>query len=439
MTRRVLISFLGTTPYLDCCYYLEQDGPNGAVVKYVQEALLRDVCKGWGGEDAFLVLTTQMAEKTNWVDSAGKDESGQPVISKGLKGRLLAQNHMLLPENIRHVPIMDGLQAEEIWGIFEAVYAELRGGDEVYFDVTNSFRFLPMLGLVLLNYAGFMKQVSIEAIYYGAFEKLGTLRQVTVDIPNPYDRHVPILDLKGLVELQRWSQVANEFVNLGMMDTFREVHTEKLLSEKLEELVKSIRTSRGVNLLYDFDYEQLSRLIAEAKARPSVNQPQMRRLLGRIEEQVKDFRNQEVQNGFGAVEWCIRYGLVPQGYTLLQETVKTWLVGKVATSPNDVLNYKGFRAFTDIALNNVPKYDEKGRFAWRGVKEYQKEVIALIERMIGEVAKVPGLVGVYKRLTGDLRNDINHGGFRRPYNSPDDLTNELKAIYQEIKELRLFD
>lgn len=59
---------------------------------------------------------------------------------------------MNLPVEIRPVDIVDGKDEDEMWKIFNALFNELRDGDELYFDLTHSFRYIPMLVLVLGNY-----------------------------------------------------------------------------------------------------------------------------------------------------------------------------------------------------------------------------------------------------------------------------------------------
>jgi len=59
----------------------------------------------------------------------------------------------------KSIEIVKGKDEEEIWAIFQKIYDVLEENDEVTFDVTHSYRFLPMLGLLLLQHPQFYKLV----------------------------------------------------------------------------------------------------------------------------------------------------------------------------------------------------------------------------------------------------------------------------------------
>lgn len=118
-------------------------------------------------------------------------------------------------------------------------------GDEVYFDITHGFRSLPMLGMVLMNYAKALKGIKVKAITYGAFDALGSRFNIEERIPDPEQRIVPLLDLTGFHELQEWSIAADNFVksgNTAKMIALTEgktapmVHSAKETSPPLEAL-----------------------------------------------------------------------------------------------------------------------------------------------------------------------------------------------------------
>lgn len=52
---------------------------------------------------------------------------------------------------VRGIP--EGRNEQEMWEIFQKVYGQMHEGDELYIDLTHAFRYLPMLVLVLSNYA----------------------------------------------------------------------------------------------------------------------------------------------------------------------------------------------------------------------------------------------------------------------------------------------
>ena len=67
MSRKILLSFLGTNNYLGCNYYLE-GRPDQKIsnVKYVQQALVQLFCKDFS-EQVFLVLNFCILNKFSHI------------------------------------------------------------------------------------------------------------------------------------------------------------------------------------------------------------------------------------------------------------------------------------------------------------------------------------------------------------------------------------
>src|SRR5690625_1692057 len=186
MARKVFISFLGTGRYKPCVYK-SHDGEKSRVVEYVQEAILDLYCREYGEGDKAFFFLTQQAEKQHWDK---------------LEGVLGEREFQIVP--VKNLP--DGHTEKEIWDIFELVYSHLEEEDRVILDVTHGFRSLPMLQIVLLNYARSLKNITVEHILYGAFESLGIpLFKIDEEIPDPADREVPILNLTSFSAIQSWA------------------------------------------------------------------------------------------------------------------------------------------------------------------------------------------------------------------------------------------
>src|SRR5690606_7835290 len=74
---------------------------------------------------------------------------------------------------VENIGIPEGHNEEELWEIFKTILDQLEEGDEIILDITHSFRYLPMLTFIIINYARIVKKCSLKAVYYGAFEVLG--------------------------------------------------------------------------------------------------------------------------------------------------------------------------------------------------------------------------------------------------------------------------
>jgi len=205
----VFLSFLGTNDYVSCIYH--KDDVEIRDVRFVQEATIRMYCKDWGPEDRILIFTTKEAKKKNWLDDGHVDyKTNLKLERQGLERRIRNLN---LSPDLECVPIPDGQNEEEIWEIFGIVFDQLKNGDEIIFDVTHAFRSIPLLAMVILNYAKVMKDVNLGGIYYGAFEVLGTKREAE-KLPLE-KRFVQLLDLTAFDQLLDWAFAVDRFTGAG--------------------------------------------------------------------------------------------------------------------------------------------------------------------------------------------------------------------------------
>ena len=210
MARKVFISILGTGFY-DACKYAK-DSFISSETRFIQQATLEylKVNRNWttrnsDGDiiDRIVILLTEGARETNWDKGIIKRlnrKTGQEESYKGLEQVL---SDMKLPCPVETLSIPDGKSEEEMWEIFNLVYEKLKPNDELYFDLTHSFRYLPMLVLVLGNYAKFLKNVSVKHISYGNYEARDT-----------DTNEAPLMDILPLTILQDWTFAAADLIQL---------------------------------------------------------------------------------------------------------------------------------------------------------------------------------------------------------------------------------
>src|SRR5690606_32839824 len=229
MGRKVFLSFLGTNNYLNCNYF-EEGSPENKVsdVKYVQEALIKMYCQDLHDNDVVLLFLTEKAEHRNFWDNGQYNRATDKYDgeNEGLHARLKRLNDVGQRFDLKHKRIKEGFSQQEIWSIFDSVADEFQEGDEVIFDITHAFRFLPMLGVVLMNYLKTTKNVKVKGIHYGAFEKLGVQAEVNkLDIK---DRNAPVLNLNTLLEFQSWTSAVNSFFKFGEVGGLNELSQPQL-------------------------------------------------------------------------------------------------------------------------------------------------------------------------------------------------------------------
>lgn len=401
----VYISFLGTNRYQECIYYYdEQFMPP---IRFVQEATLRLFCRQWQETDRILIFTTRLAFEKNWQDnghSDGRKGLGQCIQDLGLRAEVL------------RIDIPDGHSEEEIWQIFSAVFNSLSQGDEVVFDITHAFRSIPMLAVVVLNYAKVLKNIGLQGIFYGAFEKLGQPREV--EVMPVEDRKVPILNLTAFDQLLDWTLAVDRFLGAGDAKAVCAL-ARKSVMPILKESKGGDAAAAAIRKLAD-SIENYSRNLATCRT-PEVSQSvvDLREKLEKswhvdmvkplfhlfepIEKQVREFKGDIVGDGIQAARWCLECNLIQQGVTILFETLITYLLYRVGADYLD-------RALRNAASSAVQLYNQKKpESEWTG----DAALHAGITKKIIEVCDKNTEVAKLLDRLNKVRNDINHAGYKK--------------------------
>ena len=112
MARKVFISFLGTSNYIECKY---RNGETvSKPVRFVQEALITDICKDWADNDQIYIFCTSKdktgekgAKEFNWLNN-GQDKATTEVERIGLEQRLKdLRGKMNLKPEVEEVDILE--------------------------------------------------------------------------------------------------------------------------------------------------------------------------------------------------------------------------------------------------------------------------------------------------------------------------------------------
>lgn len=324
MGRKIFISTLGTNNYSKLSYYTKEYTSDP--VRFIQVAELNrlKVKDNWAKNDKVIVLLTDEARKKNWFDDGQVDRDTKKIIKQeGLESQIRALD---LPCKEKGISIKDGNTTEEIWDIFSTVYKLLEEGDELYFDITHGFRYLPMLILVLGNYSRFLKKTSIKSITYGNFEAR-------------LEGKGPIVDLLPFISLQEWTSASATFLETGhvgeltrlsdeeIIPLFKDKGTDKksigsqrIFANKIDNIVDRLIACRGIETTKGSDIELMNKhyeLIKDPVLEP------MGPIFDKLHESMSGFTNESSENNFVAAEWCFNRKLYQQSYTFLEEGITT--------------------------------------------------------------------------------------------------------------------
>ncbi len=428
MARKIFMSVLGTGFYDECSYFIGERS-NAITTRFVQEAAIKLLCSNWDKEDMIIIYTTKKAYKENYDEgiSTKKSRGGEEMAYHGLEKILKELN---LKPLIKNEPIDDGNNEEEIWKIFNAIYSNLKEDDEVYFDITHSFRYLPMLLLVLLNYSEFLKNTKLKSITYGNYE-----------LSRDNDGFAPIMDLMSLVRLKDWSLAVSNFEQFGDVKKISELCQTSLkpvlakakgkdldtlsinnFSKDLPEFLKCIQTCRGNEIIKG---ERAIKLFTKIENVEQTSLAPFNPIFSRLKNQVKKFSSENnVKNGFAAVAWCISNGLIQQGFTLLQETI----ISLVCESEQIEFAIENNRNIVSAAFNI--KKNNRPESEWISLCKSTDENLHL-SRKITNNHIVAMLASEFCGLTAQ-RNDINHAGMKTGYAKADSFEKNLKEIFCSV-------
>ncbi|SFE64699.1 TIGR02221 family CRISPR-associated protein [Thermophagus xiamenensis] len=421
MARKVFLSILGNGFYEECNYYW-QDKSQFSKQRFIQKACVDLFCKNWTEKDKVILYLTDAAYKNNW------DKSIHKRIKNGDEYEYIGLANQLPQAIIKRIP--DGKTTNEIWEIFEIIFHSLEENDEVYLDITHSFRYLPMLLLVLLNYSKYLKNIILKQITYGNYEARDS------------DNFAPIMDLTAFSELQDWSIAASDFVNFGQVNKIANLTSKKVVSviryeenkkesafllnkikKELEIIAMDIQTCRGQNIISNASVDKVVQYIENLQ---DVIIKPLNPILQEIKKRLQAFKTNNILNGLAAVEWCLNNGLIQQGITILQETAINFTASILK------IDYHN-REIREIISSGFHLLSVKKSFEqWNEKCKENKDIID----QIGKNPIISKLIPWYESLK-QVRNDINHSGMlTNPQpKTGNSFQKELKSKLNEFKNI----
>ena len=328
-------------------------------VEYVQEALVRVLCHDWGEGDRVVVVTTDDAKKKHWFKEGaergvgagqgeGEGKEKLPCLKECLE--VATEGTGLTVERL-DIPV--GLKEGELWEMFRKVYEKIEPGDELYLDITHAFRSIPMIGFTVLEHARSLKEATVEGIFYGAFETLGSARDIKKRLDDENDPLVhddleaPVFDLTPLWLSHRWSVGINSFIKYGqaggLLDVIGEVlrtkHPGTCAPKERSAIIKKRQALESLNN-YLIQFSQ-AHLLGNIPALVGLKSSEMKfdevleemgdlmpqALMGPLVDEFKEAHAPyEVSGGkriLEAIRWCLGHELYPQAMTLAREAVDT--------------------------------------------------------------------------------------------------------------------
>lgn len=458
MARKVFVSVLGTGFYEPCRY------TNGSFVssdtRFIQQATLEylKVNNNWTTRNAdgavvdrIIILLTNGAKGTNWDKNIAKRMNYKTGHKEDYVGLEQALQDMNLPCPIETIDIPDGKNEEEMWKIFNAVYDALKPNDELYFDLTHSYRYLPMLVLVLSNYAKFLKDVKVKHISYGNYEARNT-----------ETNEAPLMDILPLTMLQDWTFAAADLIQNGNIKKLKELKEDNALIPMLRQRGKQnvdrkvaegslnnfinalhnflddMKLCLGPNILKGENVNEIvnchERIVEEfegiiAPIPPIINKIQLS-LHGF--EQTDSLHFESIKNGYMSAKWCYDHQLYQQSATILDENITTDFCQRLGTNEH---------VFKERVASNALL-----RWGCYREEDWEAESLEGIREIVQAAVSSPAVQDFIKLMRKDVvwihndcRNKYNHASMIQGTEgmlTPEDIEKLGRIIMRIIGRIR---
>ncbi|GIV28183.1 MAG: hypothetical protein KatS3mg027_1997 [Bacteroidia bacterium] len=437
MSNKIFLSFLGTNNYKECVY--EFTGEDLKIqTEFTQIAIIK---KHKNEINKYLFFLTKDAKEKNW---SGENKLLSKILSENIDKCL-----------IHEIDIPNGFNTQELLDIFDKLVNNVDQNSQLIIDVTHSFRSLPLNLSSVINYLKVTKNVYVEKIYYGAFEVLGNPRDVeNIPVEN---RIVKMLDITYLDAINEWTLAIYNFLEYGRAEKLKhlsEKDIKPILSEtkgkditastirnvtkELSEFMDAIYTCRSKDIL-DFLKTKLLKMLSEIDKIINPNEnyliPQLYIPFQKLKNQINKLNENNHYFAFlKIVEWCLRYNWIQQGYTILNEGLLSYFMAicnedEIAIESNNN-SREIFSKTIRIAENNIPEHE------WIVKNDDEKEKIKSIICKINNSPILANLVKekIFSEIS-DIRNDINHAGFRNNSMSSKNISNKLRELYLKVMKL----
>ncbi|MEB3124026.1 MAG: TIGR02221 family CRISPR-associated protein [Snowella sp.] len=403
-----IITFLGANGARNTQYNYQESIYEGGVFAEV----LHQFCT----YDEMLVCVTDVAKEKTF-----------PVLEK------------LGDPRIKAIDIPTGRTTDEMWETFQIITNHISEGDQVIFDITHGLRSLPFLAFLFAAYLKTAKNVTIQAIYYGAFE-----------LGNP----APVVELSEFVGMLDWIAATDRFVKVGdglpLADLLKNAIPSNLEAknnpavrpirdqlrkamEAITDISQALSLTRPLETLKSTveleDILQEADLSFEQRAKPfSLVSDKVIQEYGQFalrDAMQEDHLARNLWLQFQMVSWYQKRGQVVQAMTLARE----WLVSVTAYRLGvKTLLDKNSRFSVESALHNGNAK----------IQNKKPKSLSSFDEAFEKLPEFKEVCQLWDKLT-EIRNDIAHVGMNESPASAQSLKNRAEGVLPELEQVaRIF-
>ena len=414
-----LISFVGTSKYIETIY--KDDDKKSSPSKFVQRALCEFL-----KPSQLLLLVTQEAKSMHLADLLDEIKPTGVEVSP--------------------IDIPSGRNESELWEIFSRLTDILEEGDRVIFDITHSFRSIPMLVLLAASYLRVAKQVHIDGVYYGAFDS------------KEESGETPIFNLTPFLELLNWTSATDQFLHTGdargLARLLKGKHAavwkqrtgqpdeelpKKLqsLAARLEEVSLALALGQPRNSLPRAAHIQ--RVLIEVESETEQWAQPFDILLDRIR---KDYLSISLEKDAPLIEHLRTHRRLIHWYLERQQTMQAvslareWVVSLFCWRlKEEEWLERRTRENVERKLGELKGLHENSRGEGEGSNRESRIVLALLSELdLPDQSDFQDISACWSRIS-ELRNQIDHCGMQKDSNDADSLMRNTEKLERDLDKL----
>jgi CRISPR-associated Csx2 family protein len=277
--------------------------------------------------------------------------------------------------------IKNGVNSDELYenfSIFMELQKQIQPGDEIYLDITHSFRSIPLFMYVIVDFIQHLRKedhIHVAGIYYGMLEERDSRG------------FAPVVDLSPLFHVTQWTKGVYDFVNYGNVHPIAALLEESEIKESMSAFSKLANLNYIKELRSEKD--RLRHLLENASPhKQSGNVLLFSYLKPEIEKFVNYFKgaSNDAEFQFKLAKWFFEHDRYSNGFICLAESMVT-------------------------AIAYIYKREHPS-FTYTKQKDRER-IKSILERMkMDPDEEVKQVAEVFYKVK-NIRNNIAHAGFER--------------------------
>lgn len=332
---KILISSIGTGPNTKIDGFIRQYRTAKYKIEdeFYTSSFIASVLKDHLDIDEFIIIGTVKSMWEAVYDNFCQDkkietdedyyldlaEAGENANSQTpLEAIDLTKLEEILGDRSRCITIHYGLNEVEIQKNFDRIFEIveiLEPGDEIYIDITHSFRSLSLFLFLVITFiegVASERNIKVRGVYYGMIDVIGELG------------YAPVVNLQSLFEITQWIKGGHSFKSFGNGYLIANLLEEKG-EQQVAQLITKISDTINLNRLPELRQDAIR---LSNKLRSLQTDTPLQYLQPELERFAKKFAKTDIPNSQLQLElasWYFQNRRYATGYIALVESIITYV------------------------------------------------------------------------------------------------------------------